>query len=366
MSYKSNIKKINIVHSQINNNAVKFCKKFINGNSPRYVFGCNSYGKSIADKIKIKGFIDDEIKENYYYGKKVFKSNEVEKAALVVSAVVLGRPLTALSKLKKHSLSVLDYFAFQKYSGLDLKNVVCLDEFNNDFYNNLNHYKWIFDNLADAESKVILNKIINFRISKDLFFMKNFIDSQYRQYFEPFLKLQETGETFIDVGCYDGFTSIEFIKRFPNYKSIHIFEPEPNNMKIVKKNLSKFKNISYHPYGASDKNQSLKFKSAGSASIISDHGDISIKVKKIDDLIKNSCSFIKMDIEGGEIAAINGASKTICRFSPRLAISVYHKVNDLWKIPQEILKINSNYKIYLRHYTEGFTETVMFFVPKNF
>lgn len=358
--------KINIKTDKINNNAIEFCKKFISGKSPRYVFGCNSYGKSIADKIEIKGFIDDEIKKKYYYGKKIFKSNTVEKEALVISAVVLGRPLTALSNVKKHLPSVLDYFAFQKYSGLDLKNVVCLDEFNNDFYNNLNHYDWIFNNLADLTSKETLNKIINFRISKNLFFMKDFKDLQHRQYFEPFLKLQKTGETFVDVGCYDGFTSIEFIKRCPNYKSIHIFEPEPNNMKIVKKKLSKYNNIFYHPYGASNKNQSLKFKSAGSASIISNQGNISINVKKIDELIKNSCSFIKMDIEGGEIPAIKGASKIIRRFNPRLAISVYHKVNDLWKIPKEILKINSNYKIYLRHYTEGFTETVMFFVPENF
>lgn len=72
-----------------------------------------------------------------------------------------------------------------------------------------------------------------------------------------------------------------------------------------------------------------------------------------------------MDIEGAENEAIEGAKKTIMRCHPVLAISVYHKADDLWKIPNQVLEIRNDYKIYLRHYTEGIAETVMFFVPKD-
>jgi hypothetical protein len=44
---------------------------------------------------------------------------------------------------------------------------------------------------------------------------------------------------------------------------------------------------------------------------------------------------------------------------------VYHQASDLWRIPQEIFSIRDDYTIYLRHYTEGVTETVMFFMPKK-
>jgi len=100
-----------------------------------------------------------------------------------------------------------------------------------------------------------------------------------------------------------------------------------------------------------------------SASTISSDGDTSIKVDKLDNIIDSYVSFIKMDIEGAEQDAIEGAKKTIKKYHPRLAISAYHKADDIWKIPELILAIRSDYKIYLRHYTEGFTETVIFFIP---
>ena len=71
-----------------------------------------------------------------------------------------------------------------------------------------------------------------------------------------------------------------------------------------------------------------------------------------------------MDIEGNEIAAINGAKKTILRNHPKLAICVYHKGDDFVSIPQAVFRIRKDYDVYLRHYTQGIFETVMFFVPK--
>ena len=76
-------------------------------------------------------------------------------------------------------------------------------------------------------------------------------------------------------------------------------------------------------------------------------------------------TFLKMDIEGTELLALEGASQTISRCKPRMAICVYHNASDLWRIPQKVLSIFDGYDIYLRHYTEGVTETVMFFIPQK-
>ena len=99
--------------------------------------------------------------------------------------------------------------------------------------------------------------------------------------------------------------------------------------------------------------------------ILDDLGDIEINVDKLDSLVNEQTTYIKMDIEGAEAFAIEGAESTILRDHPRLAICVYHKVDDLWKIPEQVLKIRDDYKLYLRHYTEGVDETVMFFIPKE-
>ena len=66
------------------------------------------------------------------------------------------------------------------------------------------------------------------------------------------------------------------------------------------------------------------------------------KIKKI--------SYIKMDIEGAEAAALRGASATIANCKPKLAISAYHKEDDLWKIPQLIKELKHEYKLYFEHH----------------
>ncbi len=76
-------------------------------------------------------------------------------------------------------------------------------------------------------------------------------------------------------------------------------------------------------------------------------------------------TFVKIDIEGAEGLAIEGMTRHILDEHPKLAISVYHKADDFWKIPEQILTIRDDYELYMRHYTEGTDETVMFFMPKG-
>ena len=75
--------------------------------------------------------------------------------------------------------------------------------------------------------------------------------------------------------------------------------------------------------------------------------------------------FIKLDIEGAEQDAIDGAKNTIRKYKPILAICIYHKAEDWYKIPEKVLEIEKDYDIYLRHYMEGIFESVMYFIPKN-
>lgn len=84
----------------------------------------------------------------------------------------------------------------------------------------------------------------------------------------------------------------------------------------------------------------------------------------VDDLLKGKpVSLIKMDVEGEERAAIKGAENTIRSFKPRMIISAYHRTEDLWEIPKEVLKIRDDYKIYMRHFPSlPAWDTVYYFV----
>ena len=54
-----------------------------------------------------------------------------------------------------------------------------------------------------------------------------------------------------------------------------------------------------------------------------------------------------MDVEGSESAAIFGGKNTI-KNKPKMQIACYHRSEDLFKIPIQVLKIRSDYKIYMR------------------
>lgn len=74
--------------------------------------------------------------------------------------------------------------------------------------------------------------------------------------------------------------------------------------------------------------------------------------------------FIKMDIEGAEMAALAGAADAIREFKPRLAISGYHKPQDLWEIPQRIRDLNPGYRLAFGHHTPIKWESVFYaFTP---
>lgn len=341
------------------------CKEFIqNTTRPKYLFGRNMYAGKIIQHVDIDGFIDDFTDDTNYLGKPIVKVDKIPSNALVL-VLSGGRPLSAEKRIQNIGLECLDYFAFYKYSGLPLDNIHFMEGFADDFATNRKKYEWIYEKLEDTVSKEQFKKLLEFKTSYELDCLKGFKHLEDKQYFEDFLELSPEGEVFADVGSYDGYTSEAFINICPAFLKIHIFEPIPENMKVVKEKLAQFNGISFHPIGLSDKRQILRFSVGGSSSTTNATGSETVKVDKMDDIVDGKVTFIKMDIEGAELEAIEGAKETIAKYRPKLAVSIYHRPCDTWMIPEKILSIYDGYKIYLRHYTESVYETVMFFIPNN-
>jgi radical SAM protein with 4Fe4S-binding SPASM domain len=133
----------------------------------------------------------------------------------------------------------------------------------------------------------------------------------------------------------------------------------------AKKRLANRRDIEFITQGISDTSGTLSFNSDGdSASAANSEEACTIEVTTLDVTVKEKVTFIKMDLEGWEIKALEGCKQHITEDHPKLAISVYHSAFDFWRVPEYILSIRQDYDIYLRHYTEGWSETVMFFMPK--
>ncbi|MBT3033378.1 MAG: FkbM family methyltransferase [Candidatus Thiodiazotropha sp. (ex Lucina pensylvanica)] len=353
-----------LIDSKDNNSKSKiFCEDFVNTRSEdRFVFGINEYAEKIAQVIEIAGFIDDFTDNQSFMGKPVIKSKSIPRHAMVVSSL-LGRPLTARALLNSVGVRNIDFFSFYTISGLISHPVRFWGDGKSDIEEYLSEYKKIFETLADQESKDTFKKIVNFRFTSNIDYLNGFCDRQKEQYFEPFLHLSNKNEVFVDVGGFEGETTQEFIRRCPEYKEIYIIEPDNINIQTAKLELKIRDNIHYLQYGASNRVGKARFNSSGSISSIKKDGDHDIQINTIDNLINSHVSYIKMDIEGIELDAIDGAVETISEFHPSMAIAVYHHPSDLRTIPSRILEIRDDYKIFMRHYTEGVVETIMYFVP---
>lgn len=83
-------------------------------------------------------------------------------------------------------------------------------------------------------------------------------------------------------------------------------------------------------------------------------------VRIAEHLAGEKVSFIKMDLEGMEMAALKGADALIRKQKPKLAICLYHKISDFWNIPEYMLEMNPEYRLYIRQHTPHWPETVCY------
>ena len=107
-------------------------------------------------------------------------------------------------------------------------------------------------------------------------------------------------------------------------------------------------------YFSNDKN--------GSSHIRKD-GILKVEVTDLDSycIKKNMApSYIKLDIEGTEYAALLGAKSIIEKYSPKFVICLYHKPEDIYDIPLLVHKLNPDCKLYIRHYSDYRTDILLY------
>jgi FkbM family methyltransferase len=183
----------------------------------------------------------------------------------------------------------------------------------------------------------------------------------------------EADDVVIDAGgCY-GDTAFYFAHKAGSKGRVYSFEFLPSNLDIFNRNLETNPNYAErislvpHPlWTASD--IELYVEGNGPATRVrsesKDPTALRVRTLCIDDLAQHEqldrLDFIKMDIEGAELAALRGAESSIRRFKPKLAISVYHQLKDFWEIAQWIDSLGLGYRLYLRHFTIHGEETVLF------
>ena len=202
-----------------------------------------------------------------------------------------------------------------------------------------------------------------------------FILKQYEyQKKTPGIKAQ-TGDYVIDAGGCWGDTALYFAHTIGPQGKVYTFEFSPDNLEVLNRNLEinpeHAKRIEIIPRALWNMSgEEITYLVNGPATSLNkgNAGLSSVSTISIDDFVKEKglprVDFIKMDIEGSELKALQGAEQTLRAFRPTLATSIYHKDDDFVEIPQYLESLDIEYEFYLDHFTIYRSETILFASPR--
>jgi len=236
------------------------------------------------------------------------------------------------------------------------------DNLLDDLWKHRSEYQALHNRLADDQSRRVLEAVIDFRRTLDPATLQPVV-SEHDLYAPNGLFNFADNEVYLDGGSFDGDTIRSFIDRVDGrFDAVYGFEPDPVTFAKLKSNFSNEPRV--HPIhaGLHSHAGTLRFRDdASRGAIFAEDGEIKMPVTTIDDVLGNQrLTYVKMNIEGAEIDALKGGRNAIRKWQPRLAISVYHRASDLWRIPQLVSELVPDYRLFLRQHDGGVIETVLY------
>jgi len=176
----------------------------------------------------------------------------------------------------------------------------------------------------------------------------------------------EVNIVFVDGGAYTGDTVAEMVKRGIAIEAVAAFEADPSNFERLALNGHEFPMFCW-PCALGRKNEVLRFESERYLSIgsqISATGNIQVTSVKLDSALRNfQPTLIKLDVEGAELAVLDGAREVLINSRPSWVVCVYHRAEHLWEIPLWFADNTSknDYSFYLRAHNAGGTSDHCFY-----
>jgi FkbM family methyltransferase len=265
-------------------------------------------------------------------------------------------------------------FPAENIAALALPTRIDAEDFKRNFYD---LYASAYEFYGDETSKqTVIDRAISYLTPRRL---NPNID--HPTYYPPEFEFSEN-EVFLDGGASDGDTVREFLKMSNGlYKQIYAFEPDPYLFVKLSSNAEKIQNIEAINAALSDKNgDATLFYGGLMASGIADlphflttkskftdthYNTKTCKTYSIDGYFAENTdkplpTFMKLDVEGAEKDTLIGAAKTISSAKPKIAISAYHKPENVYDLAAEIKKIRPDYRFKLRQTDYGYYETVLY------
>ena len=304
----------------------------------------HSRGLDAADFFASDGFV----RGHSFHGKKVLSFNEI--LAKYEDFIVLLSFGSSLPELLERFEELSHRCRFFVPELPIAGEILFTAEYYESVKEQLDHVRLL---LADERSKEVFDGIIEYRLTGKI---------------EPLLRTCDQRETvfdilrpdryqsYVDLGAYNGDTIRELLHFQPSLQKVYALEPDRRSFRKLMESANRdgfASMLTAEQAGAWECDGTLYVSDEGSRnshlSLTPGAKSKPVAVRSPDSFLNGApVDFIKYDVEGVEREALLGSAQTIKRYHPDLAVSLYHRAEDLWKLPLLVKQLNSGYQLYLR------------------
>ena len=214
-------------------------------------------------------------------------------------------------------------------------------------------FDWLYHRLMDGRSRRTLLAVLRCwhglaSIDPDI------KDTRFDDYFDREVLCCNGDDVVADLGAYTGDTFLSYVKNYgaDGYRRYYCYEITPDSYRKLLHSTGPYPFVVCRRKGAGAGPGEM-FLSDGadtSANALGQRGRDRVEIVALDDDITEPLTLIKMDIEGAEQGALAGCARHIREERPKLALSVYHNFEDIWKLPRMIEALVPGYRFYLRYH----------------
>ena len=340
-----------------------------------WIFGAGQFGRDLCGAMQraghtVAGFVETKPWATLFMGLPLINWQQWSPAhcaaPLCIGIFNRGMPLDALEALARQSGARDVFLPWDLYQAFkhDLGWRFWLSEPER-ILSQTDAIANALDCLSDETSKRCLLDIAAFRLG--LHTPYGSFQHTENQYFNSLTLDAFHGKPirFVDGGAYNGDTYLELCT-LAEVQVGYLFEPDSANYAQLVSNVrSAARPVQCLPLGLSDSYRILSFNAGnGEGASITESGAAHIAVTALDDVLAgHTVDFIKLDVEGSELQALQGAQQLIQCSRPVLALSLYHCPQDLWELPLTLSRLCEGYRFYIRQHFFNSFDSVLYAVP---
>lgn len=201
------------------------------------------------------------------------------------------------------------------------------------------------------------------------------VDASAPSYFPADLVRLRDDEVLIDAGGFDGDTVRAFVEASGGrFERVLSFEPDPANRGRLEAYAASLTGglagrVEALPFALGAADGQVTFSADGTAAAhLSDGAEgLRVELRRLTSVPgAGRATFFKLDIEGAEPGALEGAGPILQRNRPILAVSVYHAQGHPWQIALQLGELlPQGYRYYLRAYSQEGFDLVLYAVPEE-